>query len=407
MTAHTARQEWAARWPLPFVSMLGMSGCAIFAYSSGVLLEPVTAELGWSRTEFASAFLLQMLAGLVILPTVGLLADRFGPRRIALIGIVPFVACLALLGTVGQPIWQWWALGLLFAVAQGLINQPIWIASVVGWFQASRGLALAVTLAGVGLGSVIWPLLAAFYLSELGWRLTYVALGLSWAVVALPLTFLFFRDPLVTATAATAPREERASYLKTLANPSLHGLIGGLFTCATNAVVMTMVPVLKTKGFGLAEAAGLASAIGLAAITGRFVLGYLLDRLPTRPLAVCAFLVPIPAAALLIFADGSTAMALAGCLLLGFSSGAEGDVIAFVAARRFGVRKFASTFAVFTSFIAVSGSMGPLLSGMSFDRFQTYNALLMILMPMVACGSLIMAFMPMAPANAAAGPDQD
>lgn len=408
MTAQTARQEWAARWPLPIVSMLGMSGCAIFSYANGVLLEPVTAELGWTRTEYASAFVLQMLAGLVILPTTGLLADRFGPRRIALLGIVPFAACLALLGTVGQPLWQWWALCLLLATTQGLINQPIWIASVVGWFDAGRGLALAVTLAGVGLASVIWPLLAAVYVSELGWRLTYLALALSWAVVALPLTFLFFRDPpLAAARTATSPRPARASYIKTLTNPAFTGLIvaGGLYTCATNSVVMTMVPVLKHKGFSLTEAAGMASVIGVAAITGRFLLGYLLDRLPTRPLAVLAFLLPIPAAALLIGGDGSAGMALAGCAALGFAAGAEGDVIAFVAARRFGAAGFASIFAVFTSIVAVCASLGPLLAGITFDRFQTYDALLLILMPMVACGSLIMAFIPMVPAHITPEPE--
>lgn len=393
----TARQELVARWQLPLVSMIGLSGCAIFSYSSGVFLEPVTAELGWTRTQFGTAFVLQMLAGLVILPTAGLLADRFGLRRIALIGIVPFVVCLGLLGTVGQPIWQWFALCLLFAVAQGLVNQPIWVAAAVGWFEAARGMAMAIVLAGLGLGSIIWPLLAAIFIQHLGWRLSYLAMGLCWAAVALPLTFLFFRDPPAIRSDSKADKPDRALYRKAILSPSFAGLMvaGGLYTCASNAVVMSMVPILKHKGFGLTEAAGLAGVIGMAAICGRFVLGYLLDHLPTRPLAVLAFLLPIPAAFLLLNAGSSAQMALAGCIVLGFASGAEGDVIGYVAARRFGAKVFASAYAVFTSILAVCASTGPLLAGISFDRFGSYDMLLTVLVPMVMSGSLIMAFLPM------------
>lgn len=382
--------------------MLGMTGCATFSYSSGVLMEPVTRELGWSRTEFASAFVLQMLAGLVILPVTGLLADRFGPRRIALIGIVPFVACLGLLGVVGQPLWQWWALCLLSAVAQGLITQTIWVAAVVGSFQAARGLAMAITLAGLALGSVIWPLAAAYFIEHLGWRLTYLALGLCWGAVIAPLAFLFLRDPPASRPKGQVRQADRSAYRKTIASPAFAGLIvaGGLYTCGSNAVVMSMVPVLKDKGFGLAEAAGLASAIGIAAITGRFLLGYLLDRLPTRPLAVFAFLLPCPAALLLLNADGSASTALAGCIVLGFASGAEGDVIGYVAARRFGATVFASAYAIFTAILAVCASLGPLLAGITFDAFHSYDMLLTVLIPMVASGAAIMAFIPMAQVTA-------
>lgn len=89
MQANAQGSEWARGWPIAVVGQLGIAGCTIFAFATGVLMEPMIAELGWSRTAFSSAFFLQMLAGLVILPATGWLADRYGPRRIAILGLLP------------------------------------------------------------------------------------------------------------------------------------------------------------------------------------------------------------------------------------------------------------------------------------------------------------------------------
>ena len=108
--AMTAKQEWAAMWPLPLVAMFGHAGAALFAYSSGVFMGPMTAEFGWSRAEFSMAFVIQTLFGIVVQPLVGRLVDRVGPRRVAIAGIIPAALAVSLLGLVGKPIWQWWGL---------------------------------------------------------------------------------------------------------------------------------------------------------------------------------------------------------------------------------------------------------------------------------------------------------
>lgn len=101
----TARAEWAAMWPLPLVSMFGYVGGASFAYSSGVFMQELTKEFGWSRAEFATAFTIHSLVALVMAPVIGRLIDRIGPRRMALIGIVPFMFGLSLFGLANGSIW--------------------------------------------------------------------------------------------------------------------------------------------------------------------------------------------------------------------------------------------------------------------------------------------------------------
>lgn len=81
----SGRQEWAQNWHLPVIAMLGITGSAAYSFGSGLFMEPITKEFGWSRTEFASAMTLLMLLGVLTDPLAGrLLAglDR-GPPRMA------------------------------------------------------------------------------------------------------------------------------------------------------------------------------------------------------------------------------------------------------------------------------------------------------------------------------------
>lgn len=394
MQARTERSEWAQGWPIAIVGQVGTAGCTIFAFASGVLMEPMTTELGWSRTAFSFAFLLQMLAGLIILPTTGWLADKYGPRRIAMLGLLPYTLCVGLLGTVGKPLWQWWALCLLMATAQGFVTQTIWISAVVGWFKRSRGLAVAVALSGVGLGSFTWPILAALALEQFGWRWTFVALAAGWAAVMAPIFLLGFRDP--PQAAAEQAGGQKGAWLAAVRSPTFLGLMlaGGLFSCAYFGATVNLVPIIKASGQPITTAAQIAGALGLAAIVGRLLVGVLLDRFSTRPLAICVFLILPLAAVILLDANGSIPIALLGTILIGFATGAEMDVVTYIAARTFVTRIFASIYALFTSVLAISASLGPLLAGYLFDRTGSYALFLTAIIPIGIVGAVIMALLP-------------
>ncbi|WP_374283873.1 MFS transporter [Novosphingobium sp.] len=394
MQANAQGSEWARGWPIAVVGQLGIAGCTIFAFATGVLMEPMIAELGWSRTAFSSAFFLQMLAGLVILPATGWLADRYGPRRIAILGLLPYTLSVGLLGAVGQPLWQWWALCLVMATAQGFVTQTIWISAVVGWFQRSRGLAIAVALSGVGLGSFAWPILAAMALEQFGWRWTFFALAAGWAALMVPTFLLGFRDPPRAAAEQTGGG--KGAWLASVRSPTFLGLMlaGGLFSCAYFGATVNLVPIIKASGQPLATAARIAGALGLAAIAGRLLVGWLLDRFPTRPLAICVFMMLPLAAVALLNAEGSMPLALLGTVLIGFATGAEMDVVTFIAARTFGTRVFTSIYALFTSVLAISASLGPLLAGYLFDRTGSYAVFLMAIIPLGTVGALIMGLLP-------------
>jgi len=200
-------------------------------------------------------------------------------------------------------IWQWRILCLLQGLCTALIVPTVWIAAVIGRFQASRGLALAFALAGVGLATAVWPFLAATFVRQLGWRAAYLALALSWGVLILPLVLRFFYGPY-DGRNADSPRPQRdlryGQIVRSRAFVCLT-LAGGIFASVSFGLTLHMVPILRGNGLGLSAAAGIAGVGGLFSILGRVGTGFLLDNLATRTLGTVVFLLPVAVSMLLRF----------------------------------------------------------------------------------------------------------
>lgn len=375
----SARAEWKRALPLPFTALLGVAGPAMFGYSSGVMMEPITAEFGWTRSEFYSAVTLQMMLGLVMIPVVGRAIDRLGSRRLALTGVILFTCGVSSLFFLTNPLWHWLAMNVLVLLSGALVVQPVWIRPVVMRFDKARGLAMAIALSGNGVATALWPVVAAYYVKELGWRLTYPAMGLSWALITFPLVWLYFHDDekaLDASTPAERPVETSAvPVLPALASPAFLFLTvaGALFSCAVYGLTLHFVPILRSNGIATQTAAGIASLVGISAIVGRIVTGALLDRFPAGLIGFIVFLLPALTCVLLWAGGISTPVLMLAAIVLGLAAGAEIDVVTYLAARRFDTRIFGSLYAVIIAVFGACASIGPLTAGLLFDRFGSYQ----------------------------------
>ncbi len=404
----SAKQEWASMWPLPLVAMLGAGGSACFAYASGAFLGELTRLFGWTRAEFSSAFTLQMLLGLVIAPIVGRLIDRIGPRRAALAGIAPFVIGISLLASVNGSLWQWWALCALQAVLVALVGPTVWMKAVAGRFVVSRGLAMAIALSGIAVGSALWPSLAAFYIQHLGWRYAFPALACSWGVLILPLTYFWFFGAETPAHRA-APSEGKIKLAQLVSSRAFVGLAlgGAIVKGLILGLQVHMIPLLQGGGMTLSGAAALAGVGGLAGIVGRIATGIVLDIAPARRVALIVFMLPIGVSLLLLTGAGSTGSAVAAFALLGLIAGATSDLFAYLAARLFSQDVFASVYASLMAVVSVGASLGPLLAGACFDLKGSYDLYLFAIVPLALVATGFVALTPsgrkIEPAPALAG----
>jgi MFS family permease len=135
-------------------------------------------------------------------------------------------------------------------------------------------------------------------------------------------------------------------------------------------------------------------------VLGRVGTGFLLDSAPIRTLSTVVFLLPVLVSALLRYASHSTAGAVAAVAVLGLASGAEMDIVTFLAARQFGKEVFASVYSMITPVLAVCASLGPLLAAALFDLRGSYELYLFLTMPVAMVAAGLIRSMPASPTAA-------
>ena len=135
-------------------------------------------------------------------------------------------------------------------------------------------------------------------------------------------------------------------------------------------------------------------AAGIFVIGGRIATGYLLDRLPTRPLSIAVFALPVIVCLVLWVFPGNSIAIMVAVALLGLATGSETDVVVYMIAQRFGRDIFATVLAVIMSVFALLAATGPLLAGSIFDQYDSYEPYLMIGIPLALLATLCIALVP-------------
>ena len=323
----------------------------IILFTFGVLVVPITAEFGWSRATLASAVVAAHTTGALVMPFIGGLVDRFGVRPVSLVAICAFSLVLAGISLL-PPV------PLLFVLAYALLgilgagHSTLTYARVVStWFDEKRGLALGLTLSGVGVGTALTPQIARILVAGYGWRGAFVGLAVLLFAVAAPAVAFFVRDrpPRVAAQDGLAGDEivviEGVPLLAALRDMRfwMIGIALFLVALAVNGTIAHIVPLLADRGISTRAATVTLSATGLALILGRVLSGYCLDRFFAPFVSAAFFAVPLCGIALLgSGADG--ALALLAAVMLGIGIGAEVDIMAFLVGRYFGLSHYGAIY---------------------------------------------------------------
>jgi MFS family permease len=134
-----------------------MLGFGLYACTFSVFLKPLTASFGWTRGAISTGFALSALAAAMFSPLIGRWLDRRGPRGVLLLSVSTFGATFAGFGLLSAHIWHFYVLCFL-AGSVGNLIQMGYTQAISKWFDARRGLALGIMLAGKGVGLIIFPL---------------------------------------------------------------------------------------------------------------------------------------------------------------------------------------------------------------------------------------------------------
>jgi MFS family permease len=353
--------------------------------------EPIADELGWSYTQISIAASLRGLEIGLLAPIVGILADRWGPRRLVAAGLILAAGGLFLMSVSTSLVTFYLAFALL-AVGMSGCTLTVLMTTVANWFRRRVGLASGIAISGFGFSGVMVPLIVGL-IAIYGWRTAVTILALGMIVVILPLSLLFRHKPeqygyspdgrqsdAATSSADMPLTQETEVEIKTgqafrsgafwrLALAFMYHIM------VVSAAVTHVMPYLSSLGIDRSTSGLVATAIPLASIFGRLGLGWLGDKLDRRLVAAAGFL--LMGAGLLCFGYISAAsMWLITLFLILFGIGYGGSNVMRPSLGReyFGRANFGAILGLMVGIGAIGSIIGPTVAGWTYDNWGSYQA---------------------------------
>jgi OFA family oxalate/formate antiporter-like MFS transporter len=352
----------------------------------GVFLPVFADTFGWTRGAIATALSLNLLLGGVAGFALGAVADRHGPRVVLVVTAAMAGTAFAAISLV-DALWQ---LHLLVGVLGGVGMSTFYLLSastVSQWFDARRGLALALVLIGFNLGYISAGPLAAWLIAGLGWRAAYAVLGAGCGLIATlaaatvrrprPHEAEVRRRPPVVAEAPAAGGGSgpvvSVTVGQALADVRQWGLnlSWSLLGALTFMLNVHIVPFARDRGIGLAAASLALTAYGLGSVTGRLVAGALSDRIGARTTLRMGYVVQLLGLLAVLMAPSHEVL-LVALALFGAGFAATDNMIVKAVPDIFGMRALGAIMGILTLGWRSGAAVGPAAAGFLHDATGSY-----------------------------------
>jgi MFS family permease len=350
------------------------------AYTFSAFLEQLQRDFGASRGSVSLVFSLAgfLYFGLGIIS--GPLADRFGSRPFAVIGMVLLGIGLALASAARNLVEVYVAYSLGVGLGCGCAYVPA-IGAVQRWFVRRRGFASGLAVAGIGVGTLVMPPLASLLISALGWRSAYLVLGVLALLLGGGMALLIENDP--RGRGLNPDGDEQATQSGQAGGTSVRdaiqsgrfiGLYAACLICSFGVFVpfVHLVPFARDHGIAASMAALLLGVIGIGSTAGRFFLGAIADRMGRERALLMMFIGM--AASLSIWALSANVWSLAVfAFVYGVFYSGWVAVLPAVVMDYFGGRNVSGIIGVLYTSVAFGTLIGPSAAGFAFDLSLSYE----------------------------------
>jgi MFS family permease len=354
-------------------------------YSFGAFFDLFVGDFRADRSAVSLVFALNGPVYFALGALTGPLTDRVGPRRLCLLGALAFLAGLGLASRATE-LWQLYAsYSLLVGLAVGATYVPS-VSTVQRWFVRRRALASGVAVSGIGVGTLLGPIVATGLTGAYGWRATYALVGLLAAALTALAGWLLLPTPEVVGLApdgAPAAAHVRAPAAASLGDSTRQAIRSRAFLWLYLAMVFTCIPLFmgaahmapfaRDAGLGAEVAAATLGLFGAGSTLGRLVLAPLTDRVGRLEayVATIASVMLVMLAWLLLPAAWVWPL-LVWAAVFGAVYGTFVALGPAVIADTFGARAVSGTLGLYYTGAGVGAFLGPWLAGALFDRAGSY-----------------------------------
>ncbi len=363
------------------------------AYTFSTFFPSLEREFGATRAETSLVFSLAAFLYFGFGAISGRIADVLGPCELCIAGMVVAGAGL-LFAAHATTLWQvclGYGLGVGFGV--GLAYVPA-VGAVQRWFTTQRGMASGFAVAGIGVGTLVAPLIAVVLIEATDWRFAYIALALGVLVIGGG-----------AAHFVTAPATGAAS------GPALSGFtVGEALSSRTFWILYTAtlvlafgifipfvhaVPHALDRGFSVVEANALIPLVGVGSTVGRFVLAPIADRIG-RKLCLSLLYAGMGAALAAWMLAGPFWHLAAVAAIFGLCYGGFVALAPSVTADLFGLRSVGALIGLLYSSVGIGTLFGPPLAGLAYDELGSYEWPFFAVALCAAAAACAIAFIPSA-----------
>jgi len=365
-------------------------------YAFGLFFKPVMNEFGWSRGAVSFAFTTLYLAQGIFQPIAGRFTDRYGSRKIILVGAVVTGLGFMLL-SLTQSLWHYYLLYGIVGIGLAAIGIVPVSMVISNWFSQRRGTALGTATTGIGVGGIaLSPLIGGYLIPTYSWRLSFLGLALLSWLILVPLSLLVIKDrpeagaipqtQIGTKPPELLPSNQGEWSLGMALKTSTFWLIVVGFLIANFSsigIFQHQVNHFTDIGFSTAVAATSMSLVGLGSTFGKMGFGFLSDRLAPKYGAAISFAFQAVATVVLLYAK-STALVWLYAILMGIGMGGWAPLMPQLVTTNFGAGSFGVILGMMRLAQNLGLIVGPLIAGYTYDSMGTYQWVFVIFLALYA-----------------------
>lgn len=374
-------------------------------FTLGLVLKPMSEDLGWSRSTLTLAWTIFMVVSALTMPVYGRLVDRYSPRLVMAGAVAVSAVGIGLMGSVSE-VWQALAVyGGLYALgAAGTSVATVGIV-VSRWFVRRRGIANSAAITGQALGQLIIITALAALISTVSWRAAFWTLGAANAFVVLPIILALVRSRRPDESPVSEPGPETSRAISSVDRVAGTGRPASIYALLRSRKLLLLVVIYAICGFqdffmaihvvAFAEDSGMDSLLagyllammGVFGLIGVLAAGWLSDAYgPARPTIVC-FIVRIFIFAFILYVQ-STPGILVFALLYGSTFLITAPLLMVFAGRYFGSARLAIVAGFLAMVHQMAGGVGAFIGAWIFETWNGYDGAFVLLLAMSVLGTV-------------------
>ncbi|MCM3568092.1 MFS transporter [Neobacillus mesonae] len=373
---------------------IAVACCAIYAGSVGIIVscaglfyKSVSTELGVGTADIVFYTTLMYFVITITLPFAGKIFSKFNMRLILSVAALTDALAFGLMGTYTS-VYHFYVSGVLLGISNSFLIYAAVPLIINNWFKVKMGTVLGVSMTFMGIGGAICAPIAGYLIETIGWRSSYMALGVFVAVLTLPFTiFVIRKDPKEKNMTAYGAESVEKSFKKVVEETGFpfkqaiksvpfYGLF--IFTGLLGLVVTVSFHIpnhLLSEGFSTSFAATVVTCVMIGQTSGKFLLGWLNDKVGIKMTNLVGIGSGMIGILLILFSGrfGGISIYIGG-LTFGIGYSCSTLLPPFMIKAVFGNRDYASIYSMIMSSATLAIAVGTTIFGFAYDITGSYYA---------------------------------